>query len=100
MRRIDEVQQLRREFPAPAVVSLRYRGSAPDDPAELRVLGYVGPGARTVGDIVEGVLVAGEFDEYDTLKALGQASRARDRLDRRAHGPGRRPAGRGRAAST
>jgi Domain of unknown function (DUF4388) len=72
MRRIDEVQKLRREYPAPAVVSLRYRGSTPEDPIEMRVLGYVGPGARTVGDIVEGVLVGGEFDEYDALKALGR----------------------------
>ncbi len=72
MRRIDEVQQLRRQYPAPAVVSMRYRGSTSDDPAEARVLGYVGPGARTVGDIVDGILVGGEFDEYDALKALGR----------------------------
>ena len=34
------------------------------------MLGYVGPGARQVGDIVEGILVGGEFDEYDALRAL------------------------------
>lgn len=72
MRRIDEVQRLRRQYPAPAVVGLRYRGAASDDPAEARVLGYIGPGARTVGDIVEGILVGGEFDEYDALTALGR----------------------------
>jgi hypothetical protein len=72
MRRIDEIQQLRRQYPAPAVVGLRYRGASTDDPAEARVLGYIGPGARTVGDIVEGILVGGEFDEYDALKALGR----------------------------
>jgi len=72
MRRIDEVQQLRRQYPAPAVVGLRYRGAVADDPIQARVLGYVGPGARTVGDIVEGILVGGEFDEYDALKALGR----------------------------
>lgn len=72
MRRIDEIQQSRRTYPAPAVVSLRYRGASSDDPAEARVLGYLGPGGRTVGDIVEGILVGGEFDEYDALKALGR----------------------------
>lgn len=72
MRRIDEIQQMRRRYPAPAVVGLRHRGAVADDPTEARVLGYVGPGARTVGDIVEGVLVGGEFDEYDTLKAVGR----------------------------
>jgi hypothetical protein len=70
MRRIDEVQQLRRQYPAPAVVGLRYRSAVADDAAESRVLGYVGPGARAVGDIVEGILVGGEFDEYDALRAL------------------------------
>jgi hypothetical protein len=70
MRRIDEVGQLRRHYPAPAVVGLRYRGAVADDAAESRVLGYIGPGARRVGDIVEGILVGGEFDEYDALKAL------------------------------
>ena len=72
MRRIDEIQQLRRQYPAPAVVGLRNRGAMSDDPTESRVLGYIGPGARTVGDIVEGILVGGEFDEYDTLRALGR----------------------------
>lgn len=72
MRRIDEIQRLRRQFPAPAVVGLRFRGAAVEHPAEARVLGYVGPGARTVGDIVEGILVGGEFDEYDALTALGR----------------------------
>lgn len=72
MRRIDEIQQLRRIYPAPAVVGLRSRGALSDDPAEARVLGYIGPGARAVGDIVEGILVGGEFDEYDALKALGR----------------------------
>jgi len=28
--------------------------------------------ARTVGDVVEGILVDGEFDEYDALKAIGR----------------------------
>jgi hypothetical protein len=72
MRRIDEIQHLRRQYPAPAVVGLRYRGATADDPSETRVLGYIGPGARAVGDIVEGILVGGEFDEYDALKALGR----------------------------
>ena len=44
---------------------------------EARVLGYIGPGARSVGDIVEGILVGGEFDEYDALKALRPPARAR-----------------------
>lgn len=68
MRRLDETYRLRRDLPAPAVV--RYVGGLSDDPLEVRVLGYLGPGARTVGDIVEGVLVAGDADEYDALQAL------------------------------
>ncbi len=76
MRRIDEVQRLRRQLPAPALVAVRARDGTTDGPAEARVLGYVGPGARSVGDIVEGILVGGEFDEYDALEAL---ARLRDR---------------------
>jgi len=68
MRRLDETYRLRRGLPAPAAV--RYVGGLSDDPLEVRVLGYLGPGARTVGDIVEGVLVAGDADEYDALQAL------------------------------
>jgi hypothetical protein len=68
MRRLDEVYRLRRKLPAPAVV--RYSGGGSEDPLELRVLGYIGPGARTVGDVVEGVLVGGDADEYDALNAL------------------------------
>ena len=44
-------------------------GEAQDE-VESRVLGYLGPGARRVGDIIEGVLVGGEADEYDALMAL------------------------------
>jgi len=72
MRRIDEIQELRRQYPAPAIVGMQSRGAMSDDATEARVLGYIGPGARSVGDIVEGILVGGEFDEYDTLKALGR----------------------------
>jgi hypothetical protein len=68
MRRLDEVYRLRRILPAPAVV--RFRGGGSEDPLELRVLGYLGPGARRVGDVVEGALVAGDADEYDALNAL------------------------------
>ena len=70
MRRLDEVYRLRRKLPAPAFV--RYLGGGSADPLEARVLGYVGPGARTVGDIVEGILVGGDADEYDALNALSR----------------------------
>jgi hypothetical protein len=70
MRRLDEVYRLRRQLPAPAFV--RFIGGGTEDPLEARVLGYVGPGARTVGDIVEGVLVGGDADEYDALSALSR----------------------------
>ncbi len=76
MRRIDEIQQLRRELPAPAIVRPELRGAVADDPAETRVLGYLGPGERAIGDIVDGMLVAGEYDEYEALRAIG---RLRDR---------------------
>lgn len=68
MRRIDETQRLRATLPAPARV--RYQKGDAQDATEARVLGYLGPGARSVGDIVEGVLVGGEADEYDALQAL------------------------------
>jgi hypothetical protein len=68
MRRLDETYRLRRRLPAPAVV--RYVGGGTEDPLEVRVLGYLGPGARTVGDIIEGILVGGDADEYDALHAL------------------------------
>jgi hypothetical protein len=68
MRRLDEVRRLRRRLPSPAVV--RYRGGSTEDVREMRVLGYLGPGARTVGDIVAGALVGGDADEYDALSAL------------------------------
>jgi hypothetical protein len=68
MRRLDEVYRMRRSLPALAVV--RYRGGATEDPLEARVLGYLGPGARRVGDLVDGLLVDGDMDEYDALKAL------------------------------
>lgn len=68
MRRLDEVYRMRRLLPAPAVV--RYLGGGTEDPLEIRVLGYLGPGARTVGDLVAGILVGGDADEYDALQAL------------------------------
>lgn len=74
MRRLDEIRRLRRLLPAPARV--RLIGGEAQDAVEARVLGYLGPGARQLGDIVEGVLVGGEADEYDALQAL-QRLRAR-----------------------
>jgi hypothetical protein len=68
MRRLDEVYRMRRRLPAPAVV--HYAGGEADSPLEARVLGYLGPGARTVGDVVEGILVGGDADEHDALHAL------------------------------
>lgn len=68
MRRVDEMYRLRRRLPAPAVV--RYSGGGTEDPLEVRVLGYLGPGARRVGDLVDGILVDGDVDEYDVLWAL------------------------------
>jgi len=49
-----------------------FRKGGADDPLEARVLGYLGPGARAVGDIVEGMLVGGDADEYDALQALSR----------------------------
>ena len=68
MRRLDEVFRLRRRLPAPA--RARYLHGEAGDALENRVLGYIGPGVRRVGDIVEGVLVGGDADEYDALHAL------------------------------
>jgi hypothetical protein len=81
MRRLDETYRLRRRLPAPAVV--RHLGGEPDDALEARLLGYLGPGARTVGDVVEGILVGGDADEYDALHALRRlASREVVRVER------------------
>ncbi len=70
MRRIDEIRRLRQLMPAPATVRLLAGAAADAD--EARVLAYLGPGARTVGDIVDGLLVAGDIDEYEALKALAR----------------------------
>jgi hypothetical protein len=68
MRRIDELVELRRRLPAP--VHVRVLEGQAQDAIEARVLGYLGPGARAVGDIVDGVLVGADADEYDALKAI------------------------------
>jgi hypothetical protein len=68
MRRLDELRRLRGALPAPARV--RLLGGEAEDEFEARVLGYLGPGARLVGDIVEGLLVGGDADEYDALRTL------------------------------
>jgi hypothetical protein len=68
MRRRDIVVRLRRRLPAPALV--RYLGGDAEDEAEASVLAYLGPGSRRLGDIVAGVLVRGEHDEYDALQAI------------------------------
>ncbi len=70
MRRLDETRRMRRRLPAPAV--LRYVGGKAEDPLEVRVLGYLGPGARTIGDVVAGVLMDGDADEYEALRALSR----------------------------
>ena len=87
MRRLDETYRLRRRLPAPAVV--RYLGGEAEDPLEARLLGYLGPGARTVGDVVDGMLVGGDADEYDALHALRRlASREVVRVERPAEAGG------------
>ena len=68
MRRLDELGRLRCELSAPARV--RLLGGEAQDELEARVLGYLGPGAGLLGDIVEGLLVGGDADEYDALKTL------------------------------
>jgi hypothetical protein len=68
MRRLDETKRLRKRLPAPATVRL-VTGTA-RDPLEARVLGYLGPGARRLGDVVAGLLVGAHADEYDALEAI------------------------------
>ena len=74
MRRLDELPRLRCRLPAPARV--RLLGGEADDELGARVLGYLGPGARRLGDVVEGLLMGGDADEYDALETL-QALAAR-----------------------
>ena len=93
MRRLDEVYRMRRRLPAPAIV--RYVEGDAEDPLEARVLGYVGPGARTVGDLVDGLLVGGDTDEYEALSAVRRlVARAVVRVERPEAGVGDRDAGR------
>jgi len=68
MRRLDELRRLRHELPAQARV--RLLGGEAQDELERRVLGGLGPRARLLGDLVEGLLVGGDADEHDALKAL------------------------------
>jgi len=68
MWRLDEIKRLRERLPAPSTVRL-VTGEA-NDPLEARVVGYLGPGARRLGDVVEGLLVGAYADEYDALEAI------------------------------
>lgn len=68
MRRLDETKRLRKRLPAPSTVRL-VCGQA-QDPLEGRVLGYLGPGARRLGDVVDGLLIGAYADEYDALEAI------------------------------
>jgi Domain of unknown function (DUF4388) len=68
MRRVDEIGRLRDTLPSYARVLLL--GGKPEDTVEAKVLGYLGPGERSVGDIVDGALVDGVADEYDVLRAI------------------------------
>ena len=74
---------------------MRYVGGEAEDALEVRVLGYLGPGARTVGDVVEGLLVGGDADEYDALSALEHlAAGGTVRVETPRGGRRDRPAGR------
>jgi hypothetical protein len=68
MRRIDEIGRLRVALPAPMRIVLL--GGKPEDRVEAMVLGYLGPGERSIGDIVDGALVDGVADEYEVLRAI------------------------------
>ena len=61
---------------------MRSLGGQAEDALEACVLGYLGPGARAVGDIVDGLLVGGVADEYDALKTLQSLRRAGRRARR------------------
>ena len=67
-RRLDETKRLRKRLPSPSTV--RLVTGDPHDQLEARVLGYLGPGARSVGDVVDGLLVGAHADEYDALEAI------------------------------
>ncbi len=68
MRRVDEVLRLRDALPATSRAT--FVGGESDDALEKSILGYLGPGARDVGDIVAGMLLEGVADEYEALRAL------------------------------
>ena len=68
MRRVDEVFRLRDALPATS--RAQFVGGDSDNAVEKSILGYLGPGARDVGDIVAGMLLEGVADEYDALRAL------------------------------
>lgn len=68
MRRVDEVFRLRSALPATSRAT--FVGGDSENAIEKSILGYLGPGAREVGDIVAGMLLEGVADEYDALRAL------------------------------
>jgi hypothetical protein len=68
MRRVDEIGRLRDALPSYGLVTLL--SGDPHDSVEATVLGFLGPGQRSVGDIVAGALVEGMADEYEVLLAL------------------------------
>jgi hypothetical protein len=68
MRRVDEVFRLRSSLPATSRAT--FVGGDSENAIEKSILGYLGPGARDVGDIVAGMLLEGVADEYDALRAL------------------------------
>jgi hypothetical protein len=70
IRRLDELHRLRMRFPATAV--LRPLGGEPLDAQEARVLSLLRPGARSVGDVVAGVVLEGDADELDALEAVAR----------------------------
>jgi hypothetical protein len=73
MRRVDEVFRLRDALPATSRAI--FVGGQSYDPVEKSILGYLGPGARDVGDIVAGMLLEGLADEYEALRALSRLVR-------------------------
>ena len=84
MRRLDEVERLRRSLPAPA--RLRLLDGKAQDELEARALAYLGPGARRVGDVVDVKVAKVDLQKRQVDFVLASELPSGGRKPRSAHG--------------
>ena len=86
MRRLDELQQLRRELPSGANVTLI--GGHPEGEAEAALVARLGLGPQNLGEVVAAVSGGGSLDERVALEAMERlVARGIVRVEAPAAGP-------------